>query len=74
MAIRNHPMSNGNWVATFEDITDRERAADKMREQNQRFDAALNNMAHGLAMLDDDLNLIVCNKRYLEMYRLSPTS
>jgi diguanylate cyclase (GGDEF)-like protein len=70
MAIRNHPMSNGDWVATFEDITERERAAEQLREQNQRFDAALNNMAHGLAMLDEDLNLIVCNKRYLDMYRL----
>ena len=71
VAIRNHPMSNGNWVATFEDITERERAAEQEREQNQRFDAALNNMAHGLAMLDEDLNLIVCNKRYLEMYGMS---
>jgi diguanylate cyclase (GGDEF)-like protein len=72
VAVRTHEMTNGNWVATFEDITDRERADEQLREKNQRFDAALNNMAHGIAMLDEELNLIVCNKRYLEMYRLSP--
>jgi diguanylate cyclase (GGDEF)-like protein/PAS domain S-box-containing protein len=70
--IRTQPMANGGWVATFEDITAQERAAEALREQHRRFDAALNNMAHGLAMLDKDLNLIVCNRRYLDMYGLSP--
>jgi diguanylate cyclase (GGDEF)-like protein len=70
--IRTQPMANDGWVATFEDITAQERAAEALREQHRRFDAALNNMAHGLAMLDKDLNLIVCNRRYLDMYGLSP--
>ncbi|WP_342358599.1 PAS-domain containing protein [Terrarubrum flagellatum] len=72
VAVRTSPMANGGWVATFEDITDREHAAEALREQHRRFDAALNNMAHGLVMLDEELRLIVCNRRYLEMYRLSP--
>ncbi len=70
--IRAEPMSNGGWVTTFDDITAQERAAEALREQHRRFDAALNNMAHGLAMLDEELNLIVCNRRYLDMYGLSP--
>ncbi|MFN3852840.1 MAG: PAS-domain containing protein [Phreatobacter sp.] len=72
IAVRIRPMADDGWVATFEDITEREQAADQLREQHRRFDAALNNMAHGLAMLDEKLNLIVCNRRYLEMYRMSP--
>jgi len=40
----------------------------ELRAQNLRFDAALQNMAHGLCMFDKDERLIVCNERYLEMY------
>lgn len=72
IAVKAQPMANGGWVATFEDITARERAALALREQHRRFDAALNNMAHGLCMLDENLNLIVCNTRYLDMYGMSP--
>jgi diguanylate cyclase (GGDEF)-like protein/PAS domain S-box-containing protein len=71
VAVRTQPMIHGGWVATFEDITERERAAQELREQHRRFDAALNNMAQGLCMLDDELNLIVCNRRYLDMYGMS---
>lgn len=69
--MRAEPMANGGWVTTFDDITAQERAAEALREQHRRFDAALNNMAHGLAMLDADLNLIVCNSRYLDMYGMA---
>lgn len=72
IAIRSQAMSGGGRVVTFEDITRQEAAATALREQNRRFDAALNNMAHGLAMLDEELNLIVCNRRYIDMYALSP--
>jgi diguanylate cyclase (GGDEF)-like protein len=38
--------------------------------QNQRFAAALNNMAHGMSMFDSEQRLVVCNDLYLEMYGL----
>ncbi|HEX4554334.1 MAG TPA: EAL domain-containing protein [Xanthobacteraceae bacterium] len=41
-----------------------------LQVQNQRFAAALNNMAHGMSMFDSQQRLVVCNKLYLEMYRL----
>jgi diguanylate cyclase (GGDEF)-like protein len=66
------PMPHGGWVAIHEDVTEQEHAAEAMREQHRRFDAALNNMAHGLAMFDSALNLLVCNRRYLTLYGLSP--
>ena len=40
--------------------------------QNDRLDAALNNMSQGLVMFDSSACLVVCNKRYLEMFSLSP--
>jgi diguanylate cyclase (GGDEF)-like protein len=43
-----------------------------LHTRNARFDAALNNMSHGLCMADKDERLIVCNTRFLELFALSP--
>ncbi|MET1412937.1 EAL domain-containing protein [Roseibium sp. HPY-6] len=43
----------------------------KLREQNVLFDAALNNMSHGLCMFDSRGRLIVSNQRYAELFELS---
>ena len=72
VAVRYQQVANGNRVCTYEDITERERAADELKEQHRRFDAALNNMTHGLCMFDADMRLTVLNKRYYEMFGLSP--
>ena len=40
--------------------------------QMKRLDVALNNMSQGLVMFDSSARLVVCNKRYLEMFSLSP--
>ena len=42
----------------------------ELAASNDRFDAALNNMVHGLCMYDADKRLIVCNQSYRNMYRL----
>jgi diguanylate cyclase (GGDEF)-like protein/PAS domain S-box-containing protein len=44
---------------------------DTLQTQNTRFDAALNNMPHGLAMFDGEQRLVVSNRRYAAMYGLS---
>jgi diguanylate cyclase (GGDEF)-like protein/PAS domain S-box-containing protein len=41
-------------------------------EQNVRFAAALEHMAHGLCMYDRNARLVVCNRRYNELYGLTP--
>jgi diguanylate cyclase (GGDEF)-like protein len=72
IAVRYRPLHDGSFVATYDDVTDSERAHDELSEQYRRFDAALNNMTQGLVMLDSQMRIIVCNQRYIEMYRLSP--
>ncbi|MGH6777343.1 MAG: PAS-domain containing protein [Bradyrhizobium sp.] len=72
LAVRYRPLQDGSFVATYDDITERERALEERTEQYRRFDAALNNMTQGLVMLDSNLRVIVCNKRYIDMYRLPP--
>ena len=71
LAVRYRPLRDGSFVCTYDDITAREQAHDELSEQYRRFDAALNNMTQGLVMLDSQLRIIVCNQRYIEMYRLS---
>jgi diguanylate cyclase (GGDEF)-like protein/PAS domain S-box-containing protein len=41
------------------------------REHNLLLDTALNNMSQGLCMFDAQARLVVCNRRYIEMYGLS---
>ena len=50
----------------------RAREAD-LHAQNVRFDIAINNMTQGLLLYDSSGRLIVCNRRYMEMYGLSPS-
>jgi diguanylate cyclase (GGDEF)-like protein/PAS domain S-box-containing protein len=50
----------------------RRRAAGRAaREHNVLLDTALNNMSQGLCMFDAQARLVVCNRRYIEMYGLS---
>jgi diguanylate cyclase (GGDEF)-like protein/PAS domain S-box-containing protein len=42
------------------------------RDHNILLDTALNNMSQGLCMFDAEARLVVCNRRYIEMYGLSP--
>lgn len=53
------------------------RTQEKLREQdvalqiqNERFNAALNNMSQGLCLLDRDQRIIVCNRRFLDLLDL----
>ena len=68
---QHQPMADGGWVTTHEDITEQRRAEEQVRDQKFQLDTALANMTHGLVMFDGNTRLILCNKRYLEMYGLS---
>jgi diguanylate cyclase (GGDEF)-like protein/PAS domain S-box-containing protein len=46
----------------------------KVREQERLFNTAVNNMSQGLVMFDAAERLLVCNRRYLQMYGLSPNA
>jgi diguanylate cyclase (GGDEF)-like protein/PAS domain S-box-containing protein len=54
------------------DVSERQRAEDELRTQNLRFEAAIENMTQGLAMFDGERKLIICNRRYAEVYNLPP--
>ncbi|RMD60713.1 MAG: PAS domain-containing protein [Alphaproteobacteria bacterium] len=69
--------SDGGIVVIATDITEsyrREtqlrRISDELAHKNHLLDAALDNMLVGLAMFDADGRLIICNARYIELYKL----
>ena len=77
MEIHGTPISGGGMVTTYTDITERKKSEEallkrdeELTEQNQRFNAALDNMSQGLCMFDKDRRLVVCNKQFLELYDL----
>jgi diguanylate cyclase (GGDEF)-like protein len=43
----------------------------RLRVEKLRLDTAVNNMTQGLLLFDARQRLVICNNRYLEMYRLS---
>ncbi len=43
-----------------------------LRRRNTQLTTALNNMAQGLCMWSPTGKLILCNRRYVEMYDLTP--
>jgi PAS domain-containing protein len=64
--IVTRPMADGGWVTTHEDTTDK-----LIEKQALQLDAALENMSQGLCMFDATQHLIVCNKRYADLYGLN---
>jgi len=69
--IVTRPMADGGWVATHEDTTDKLRVKELIEKQALQLDAALENMSQGLCMFDATQHLIVCNKRYADLYGLN---
>src|SRR5262249_28511604 len=43
-----------------------------LAQTSQQLDAALNNMPQGLVMFDGGQRMVVCNRRFTEMYGLAP--
>jgi predicted signal transduction protein with EAL and GGDEF domain len=43
----------------------------ELEERNFRFDAAINHMSQGLLMFDAEARLVICNRRYVEIYGLA---
>ncbi|MET3591082.1 MULTISPECIES: EAL domain-containing protein [Mesorhizobium] len=46
------------------------RIAEELRAQNERFSAAVENMSHGLCMFDAEERMIICNRNYIDLFRL----
>jgi PAS domain S-box-containing protein len=77
--ISSYLRPEGGWVVIHEDVTQREKAVKALaqsetlqREQNRQFQDALENLGQGITMYDHENRLVICNRRYHEIYGLSP--
>ncbi len=69
--IVNQPMPDGGWVATHEDITEKIEAENEIKRQEEQLNAALDNISQGVCMFDASQRLIICNKKYADIYGLT---
>ncbi|WP_027057672.1 putative bifunctional diguanylate cyclase/phosphodiesterase [Mesorhizobium loti] len=65
-------VKNGSVVPkrVAEGVGHSRRMEDELREQNERFSAAVENMSHGLCMFDADERMIICNGNYINIFCL----
>ena len=68
-SVRYTPIVHDGLVLTYADITARKQAEAGWRAQGgASSQVALDNMPGALAYTDDELNIVVCNDRFAEMY------
>jgi adenylate cyclase len=66
--IRYSPTVNGGLVLSYDDITERKRAQQEVARKEAELHVALENMPGALAYTDEELNIVFCNTRFMEMY------
>ncbi len=66
------PFGEGEWIITYQDISARVNAEEALARQNERFQACLANIRHGVCMFDSNKRLILCNAGYARLYGLPP--
>jgi diguanylate cyclase (GGDEF)-like protein len=69
LAVANQAVQDANAELHLQNYMLRSRDLE-LRTQNERFTAALNNMSHALCLVDAEQRLIVCNDRFIELFRL----
>lgn len=59
----------GGVVTVMTDITEHKKAEQELAEKEAQFHVALDNMPGAVVYTDDDLNIVICNARFKEMYQ-----
>jgi signal transduction histidine kinase/CheY-like chemotaxis protein len=65
------PTSEGGWVITHTDITERKKVEADLREQREVLQDVFDNVAQGLAAYDGEARVITWNRKYQEYLILS---
>ena len=60
--------ANGGSIGVRIDITEPKLREEQLKTQNMLLDAALNNMSQGLVLFDINRRVVICNKRYQELF------
>src|SRR5262245_23344815 len=68
LRIRRRRAAGGGTVTVMTDITEQKQAEQSLAEKEAQLHAALDNMPGALVYTDEDLNIVVCNERFKDMY------
>jgi PAS domain-containing protein/class 3 adenylate cyclase len=68
LRIRRRRAAAGGAVTVMTDITQQKQAERTLAEKEAQLHVALDNMPGALVYTDEDLNIVVCNERFKDMY------
>jgi PAS domain-containing protein len=72
LAVRYSPIANGGLALTYADVTARKAAEAEVARKEGQLRTALDNMPGALAYTDYNLDVVVFNDRYAEIYQVPP--
>jgi diguanylate cyclase (GGDEF)-like protein len=72
LRVSHNETHDGGKIVVYSDITAIKRQKSELQATNLRLDAALDNMSQGLCFFDSDRRLQVVNRRFCEIFDLSP--
>jgi PAS domain S-box-containing protein len=64
------PLPDGGFISTYTDITERKRGEREMERLLKVLHNTISNLTQGVSLMDADLNVKVCNQRFLELLDL----
>jgi len=62
------PVEGGGMIAVVTDITERKRAEEELAQKEAQLRVALDNMPGGMMLLDRDMNFVLFNSKYRELF------
>ena len=68
LEIAGNPIEGGGFVTTYTDITERKRAEEELAKKEAQLRLALDHMPGGMLLADRDLNYVLFNARYSELF------
>jgi class 3 adenylate cyclase/PAS domain-containing protein len=68
LRIRRRRVAGGGTVTVMTDMTEQKQAEQSLAEKEAQLHVALDNMPGALVYTDENLNIVVCNERFKEMY------
>jgi diguanylate cyclase (GGDEF)-like protein/PAS domain S-box-containing protein len=72
LRVSRSPTQEGGVILVYSDITSLKRQEAELHATNLRLDAALSHMSQGLCLYDSEARLQVVNRRFCEIFDLSP--
>ena len=72
LRIRRRRVAAGGTVTVMTDVTEQKQAEKHLAEKEGQLHAALDNMPGALVYTGEDLNVVVCNERFKDLYGAPP--